>query len=187
LEWSHTGGRYNLRYILARGEDQIHASNDVDFQTIERFVFLNGGDERGDVLVIDRMHNEVHFMSERGPAISLAERLPLEHTAEFIQADFNQLIEALNESGLRNWQEIYQGETDPTMHGGGRYWMVAMLFSDGTIMQRSGNGASIVLTPEGITMADDFFPPQDQWTILTNFVQTLGQEIIERHNAENAD
>ncbi|MDR2183656.1 MAG: hypothetical protein LBE55_05730, partial [Clostridiales bacterium] len=58
-----------------------------------------------------------------------------------------------------------------------RSWRLGILFSDGTVLRRSGSGFS------GL---GDFFPPDGQFDILNDFIMTIGTEIQERHAAEAA-
>ena len=175
LEWSredwrdsgfHFGGRNNLDYII-RGSF-VPAAYDIDLQTIERFVFTHGGFFSVVGLVIDRMHGRVYY----DPS-SFAEFLPaMRFSAGFRESDLSRLINAIEKSNLRNWQEFYTGEFDGA-EDGGRSWSVGILFSDGSILRRGGSGDR------------NYRPPEDEFSILFNFIETMGAEIIRRHGLEN--
>jgi len=172
IYWSQHIGRYNLDHMLVT--DIPRATHDIDFQTIERFLFSFGNMYLGHGLVIDRMHGMVHF-NNRSPN---ADRLPLRYRSGFRQDDLDRLAQALEEARVRNWREVYQGADDPDVLGARGGWNMAMLFSDGTIMRRRGGGLGM-----GVI---DFLPPQHEWDILANFIYSMGADIIERHHAENA-
>jgi len=84
------------------------------------------------------------------------------------------LIQTIEESGLRDWQEVYRGESRPRVLDGGSSWLVGILFSDGSIMRRRGSGNVTNIPPE----------MENEFAILTNFVRTLGAEIMERHDSD---
>ena len=167
LEWNRTGGKYNIG-SLAESDSYLPAPLDVDMNTIERFYFSDGGFDFGITFVLDRMHGGIHFDPDRRESTFL----PLPFSTEFIQDDLDRLIQVINESNLVRWNEVYQGRLEEGAIGDGT-WNVSILFSDGTMMRRRGSGIS-----------DDFYPPRSQWNILVNFIETMGAEIEQRHQAE---
>ena len=175
MEQSHASGRTNLSYIFR--SSLFHAPYDVDMQTIERFIFSSGSFEFADGFVLDRMFGRVYTAPMGSFQESRIQLSHFEYSAEFIQQDLDRLIEVIEKSDLRNWQEDYLGEIEEDTWGGRRGWNVGILFSNGTVMLRGGGG---------IGGATDFFPPMEQWNILSDFVTTIGKEIQERHNAETA-
>ena len=161
----------NLRHILT-GEGFPIAPNNIDMTTIKRFVFTFSTFIDGHSLVIDKTYGGVHF-SDRSN--SMYQFLDFAHfSATFTQQDLDRLIEAIEESELRHWQEHYEGVRDGGPGSGARFsWSIGIEFADGSLMRRSGVG-------------DRYHtPPEHQWGIFTNFINTMGEEIIERHNAEN--
>ena len=167
-DYSRIGGRYNLTYLI-RGRF-VSAPNDIDLQTIERFIFRHGMFFGGIGLVLDRMHGRVYY----NPRLAMVDRLnSIPFSAEFMESDLNKLIQTIEESGLFNWQEYYAGEFEEGLDGGSS-WVVGILFSDGSILRRGGSGDN-----------RNYLPPEDEFAVLTNFIRTLGAEIIERHNLEN--
>ena len=176
IEWSNTyhefmslGGRYNLRYITHG--NFVPASYDIDLQTIERFVFTFGG-LRGIGLVIDRMHGRIYY----NPYLNFVEFIDgIPFHTNFRGEDLSRLINAIERSNLHNWQEFYAGEVDRGVEDGGTSWRVGILFSDGTILRRGGGGHR------------NYLPPEDEFAILFNFIETLGAEIIQRHGLEIGD
>ena len=162
--------RTNLSYIVTGG-DFTPASPDVDLQTIERFVFSDNVNIGGFTLVIDRLHGGVHF--DRDTSRMFEHINYTQFLSSFQEQDLERLIQAIEESGLVDWEEHYRGRLDPYSTGG-RAWTIGILFSDGTIMRRRGDG-----------LHEDAFPPNNQFDILSDFIQTLGAEIEERHEAES--
>ena len=161
--------RIDISYLTHR---PIHypftpAAADVDLRTIERFAFIFR-----DGFVLDRMHGRVYYHPNRFTPTRLD---MIDFSAELIEQDFDRLIQVIEKSGLRDWDEYYTGEIIPIAFGNTGRWTLGIEFSDGTMLRRSGSG-----------MLDDFFPPLDQFAILTDFVSTIGTEIQERHNAEAA-
>jgi len=166
--------RNNMNYIFVSDLDL--APCNVNLNTIERFVFVNGVEMGGSFsVVIDRMFEKVYH-GNSGLFYRQLDRAPF--SAAFIDEDLTRLIEAIENSDFRNWQEHYQGTMVEGALGGTLFWRIGIEFSDGSVMRRSGTG-------HVVSGVDDHYPPQEQWDILTNFINTLGQEIIERHNAEN--
>ena len=147
------------------------ASINTDLNTIERFIFVSGVPaSRSFNVVIDRMFGRVYhdnnFLIQRQ-----LDRAAF--SAEFINEDLTRLIEAIENSDMRNWQEYYEGSTVSSVPGGS-FWQIGIEFSDGSVMRRSGSG-----------QLRDHFPPQHQWDIFMDFINDFAREIIERHNAEN--
>jgi len=95
--------------------------------------------------------------------------------AEFKDEDLSRLIQAIEESGLRDWHEVYRGEFERYATGGIGSWSVGILFADGSILRRRGNG---------MQRNTDWLPRRTEFEILTDFARTLGAEIIERHDLD---
>ena len=162
--------RIDVRYIVYG--DFTPAADDIDLQTIERIVFVDGIDiEGGYSFVLDRMYGRVYYDPESA-AVGMLEFIP--YSAEFKDEDITRFIQVIEESGLRDWPEHFSGEIDEYAEDGGRSWMIGILFSDGTILRRSGSGmfwTDVASSPE-------------QLAILTDFIKTIGAEVELRHKAE---
>ena len=168
--YSRIGGRYNLGY-LRRGRF-VSPPNDIDLQTIERFIFTHGNHDFGGIgLVLDRMHGRVYYSPHchyRVESLHFEQLL----SAEFVEDDLNKLIQAIKESNLLAWRERYVRYASRRVEDGhGDTWRVGILFSDGSILRRMGSGD---------------IPPEDEFAVLTDFIRTFGGEIMERHNLENS-
>jgi len=166
----------NVEHII-RG-DFRPAIDDIDLYRIERFVFTFGSASGGEGLVIDKRYGRVYYDPHaESNGLSVVHLDSVEISALFIDEDHERLIQAIEKSNLRNWEEIYHIDFDERIHGvgGGIGWIVGVQFDDGTILRRSGNG---------FRMFDDGFPPQYQFKVLIDFVEAIGKEIIERHNVE---
>ena len=162
--------RTNLEYIVS-GSYQA-ANRDVDLQTIDRFVFTDSVDPGiGLSLVIDRMYGSVYFDTQ----LALIFRSIGQHefSAKFQPGDLEHLISSIELSGLWDWQEQYTATTDSNALGGFRLWRIGVLFSDGTILRRSGSG---------MWGDENMFPPDGQFDIMLDFIRTFGAEIEARHN-----
>jgi len=151
------------------------APADIDLQTIEMFVFSIGSSSRGHALAIDRRNDKVYFdprAGSFGESIWWFEHVP--YSADFTEEDLAQLIQAIEQSNLRDWPE----HTDSD-NGGSYNLTVSMQFSDGTILRRSVS--DFWLNP---------FLRQDELSIsigaLNNFIITLGAEIQKHHMLETA-
>ena len=164
-EWN----RINVSYIVW---DSFFtpAPDDADLRTIERFVYVVRNPYMGHTFVIDRTHGRVYY-DPHWTAIFLES---IRHSADFREKDLDRLIETIKNSNLRNWPDYIEGERRTDTTNWGSTWTVGIKFSDGSILRRSGSGAY------------NSHPPQDQWDVFINFIDTLGQEIIERHAAETA-
>ena len=174
LEWSITdldgiGGKYILDYIF--NGVSIPANYDVNWQTVERFAFSYGGARNGVALVIDKMHGRVYF-NPSFPDAAFLRTMPF--SANFREGDLCRLLNAVEKSNLRNWQEFYAGEFDRRLMDGGRFWSMGILFSDGAILRSEGSGDRY------------FLPPEDEFAILFSFIEALGAEIMQRHRLERA-
>jgi len=188
-EWLEEFMRTNVEHVI-RGEF-TPAATDIDFQTIERFVFYHNIDRgRGHTFILDKMYDNVYYSPSVGGATNLNSRALL--SASFKEDDLNRLIQVIEEADIRNWEEFYEGEINRVtvifdeeddivlpvgnwMLGAAGEWAIGIQFSDGTMLRRSGSGT---------TISYDFFPPQDQWVILISFIVEMGEEIQERHRAE---
>ena len=168
VEWLAEQEKINVKHII-RG-DYTPADRDVDFSTIERFVFTTREGYFGDSIVIDRMYGNVYHT--RDCFATFLESY--EHSAEFRDEDLERLITALEKSGVRDWDVRYQGDDNQHIMAGVVGWDVGLLFSDGTMMRRGGGGTGGIMTP-----------PEAQFSILTDFIESMGAEVIKRHNAEN--
>jgi len=169
-QWQRTQERRsdNPSYIL-NGTDFPVASNDIDMATIKRFVFSFADLHSGHSLVVDKMYGGVYFCNWSNLRYMSLSSMPF--SATFTQQDLDRLILAIEESDLRHWQENYEGERGQDHQF--FYWSLGIEFADGSLMRRSGSGSW------------DYSPPEHQWDIFTNFINTMGEEIMERHNAEN--
>jgi len=162
--------RNDMSYIFV--SDLDIAPRNVNLCTIERFVFSSGVPAgRSFNVVIDRMFGGVHHSDQ----LLIHRRLyRAPFSAEFIDDDLIRLIEAIENSNMRNWPEHHEGTIIPNTTGGPHFWRIGIEFSDGSVMRRSGSGDF-----------EDHFPPQEQWDTFMGFINSFAQEIIERHNAEN--
>ncbi|MDR2547331.1 MAG: hypothetical protein LBC96_07470 [Lachnospiraceae bacterium] len=159
----------NLDYIT-HDESYIPADPGIDLQRIERFVFVYHINVHGYGLVIDKMYERVYFH----PSIARVWRLDLDmFSAEYKETDLNNLINALSESDIWNWETHYQGEKEYEMLT--IAWIIGALFDDGTILRRSGSGTI------------DGEPPNGQLGIIGRFVKDMGAEIERRHYAEGGE
>jgi len=168
-EFNEEYQRGNLSYILNL-EDYTPADRNIDLRTIERFIFGYSTDwpPIGYGIVIDKMYGMVYFNPDM-PTISV-----LRHNeiyAEFIEQDLDRLIKAIEKSSLLDWDGVYGNL--PLDHV---RWRLGILFDDGTMFRSRGVG----------TFAEAL-PPEEQFSIFTDFVLALGEEIIERHKAEQND
>ena len=166
IEHSRNDGRYNLDYIISG--DFVSASNDVDFQTIERFVFTYGGFHHGNGFVFDRINEKIYY----NPHFAYAWLNSMLY-ANIEDGDFDRLIKALEKSNIRDWEESYRSPVDRFTADGGMGWQIGILFNDGTMMRRRGSG----------DFGGDFYPPAGAFNIITSFVDTLGAEVRERNNS----
>jgi len=175
-EWFRT----NLTYIFGNpAQGRINPSTEgaeqADLQTIERFVFASGSFHFGVGLVIDILHGRVYFNPHAGSGGFGIFRLDsTSHShAEFKDYDLERLIRAIEESSLRDWPEYFRGDVDEHIIGGSGSWSVGIQFPDDVFLRRGGSGDR------------NSIPPEAQWRIFRDFIDTLGQEIMERHAAEN--
>ena len=152
------------------------AAVDVDLRTMGRFVFSNdisgmGGD--GYSFILDAIFGKIYYEPHGARAFDRLNFVTF--SSELKEQDKERLIEAIEESGFRNWEVRYQGDPLPEMvMGSVPSWTIGILFDDGTIMRRRGGGFGALA-----------FPPDGQFDILSNFIRTLGAEIAERHEAES--
>ena len=171
IEYLEQHIRSNVNHVLSGNYPP--ADINIDLRRIERFVFWENIGAGGYGFVMDRLHNNRVYYS---PSSARVEMLEFNRfSAEFREEDLDRLIQAIEQSGLRNWEYSYR---DPPprngpSHTGHGSWQVGILFDDGTMLRRGGLG----LSPSA-------FPPEEQFRVLTDFVRTIGAEIEERHNAE---
>jgi len=165
----------DLDYILNSSFFPQLDIDNVDLQTIHRFIFRNGFDGSVHGLVIDRK-NDRAFYEQINPMFYRNLQFA-SYSAQLTCGDLDKLIQATQDSNLLQWQERYEGRVDPNIRGNHDSWTIGILFTDGTVLRRSGSGLS--MDNAGI------FPPEDEWDVMLDFVRALGQEIIERHAAEN--
>lgn len=175
LYWNREGGGINNLGNMMN-VDFIPAPRDVNLQTIERFVFTEIADwqvNRG--FILDKMHDRTYFCDNF--AFGFLTLAHFRYPSEFQEQDLTRLIQAIEESNMLNWNSHYQGRSQPTNIEGdlSRHWTLGILFSDGTMFRSSGTG---------IEFRNDFFPPQHEWQILTDFISEIGAEVQERHHAE---
>jgi len=173
-EWFRT----NLEYILGnpfqgRIPPSTEGAAQANLQTVERFVFTTGYVNTGVGLVIDILHNRVYFnpsANSNGFGIFRLDDAS-HHSAELKDYDLERLIRAIEESGLRDWPERIRGERNEHLStGSSASWNVGIQFPDNVFLRRGGGG----------------IPPEEQWRVFSDFIDALGQEIIERHAAEIA-
>jgi len=176
LDWARAIGETDLSFLL--DVPFAPAPDDIDLNTIEIFVFSNTRDGAiGEGFVLDKMHGNVYFVPDNFSGWLRTEFLP--HPATFQPSDLTRLIQVIEESNLQSWEDNYIGCVGFDEDGdSGHTWTVAILFSDGTMLRSSGTG---------LVWNDDFFPPQNEWQILTDFIAEIGAEIQERHHAEQAE
>ena len=151
----------------------IPAANDKDWWEIERFVFTHsispdGHDGYG--FVLDRMFGRVYY-SPHFPGVRRLDTSDI-YSTEFIEQDLENLINALEESSIRNWERYVAGEdTDEDFGSSYGGWRIGILFSDGTIRRWRGWG-----------MPDEDFA-DGQFLILRDYIKAAGEDIIRRHEA----
>jgi len=160
--------RTHVDYIIHG--DYAPADRNIDLHRIERFVFFSGTNVGGYGFVLDKIHGRLYY-SPDFPNVESLESIDI--FAKFKEDDLDRLIIVIEESGMLGWEKSYPGEDDGTTASSG--WAVGILFDDGTIFRSTGGG-----------WVNPGRPPEDQFRILTDFVQTIGEEIISRHNAEQA-
>jgi len=156
----------NLEYIIHG--NYTPAADDIDLQTIERFVFFDQPFHHTATqgLIIDRTYGRVYY-----DFWSASTRLEFyEIFTDFIDEDLERLITVIEKSGMRDWEYEYPGSNFGT---GRSAWTVGILFEDGTMLRRSGWG-----------MDDAAFPPTEQWEIWTDFINKMEVEITERHRED---
>ena len=168
-QWLAELDRTNVESVI-RGS-YTPADRNADLRNIERFVFTVNMAPYGEIFVLDKLHsNRVYY----SPFYLIETLEGIDYSSEFREVDLERLIEAIEASGLRDWKTFYEyaGESDQNhaAFDAGFAWNVGILFSDNTIL-RSGGTDSVV--PAG-------------WGELRNFIMTIGAEIEERHNAEQA-
>ena len=169
-------GESHLQNIM-RG-NFVPAPNNIDLQTIERFVFIESIGFIGHGLVIDKMHDMLYLYPLRDGDGGLFDLGHYNTSTQFQPQDLTRLIQVIKDADIRNWQEYYEGDLEFKGLGNfGHTWNIGILFSDGTILRRSGLG---------LVENTDFFPPQDQWDMLKDFIDAMGEEIQGRHEAEQA-
>ena len=162
----------NVRYVIHG--NFTPAADDIDLQTIERVVFIDHIGIGGYCFVLDRLFGRVYF--DPITATSIDNLDFFDYSAEFKKEDLYRFIQVVEESSLRDWPENHRGRFDDLVIGGGRTWRLGIRFSDGTTLRRSGSS----------TFDNDVAQSPEQLTILTDFIKTLGVEIIERYHAEAA-
>jgi len=87
--------------------------------------------------------------------------------------DFERLLAMIDASGMLYWDVRYVGEQIspedcPYVDDHGAFvWNVGILFADGTILRRGGGGVGGIMTP-----------PDEQFSVLTDFIESMGAEII---------
>jgi len=164
--------RNNFEFLI-RG-DFIPVDGDVDLQTIQKFAFYNIVDAGvGYTFVMDMINERVYYDPDFA---DLWDVRSLKFSSDLVEGDLDRLIQSIKESGMLNWEIRYESGPLPEgvfEEGETPQWIIGILFDDGTIMRRSGSGRDNLR-----------FPPDGQFDILSDFIQTLGAEIAERHEAE---
>ena len=161
--------RTSVSYVISG--PYTPADRDIDLRRIERFVFSDNINAAGYGFAMDRLHNNRVYYNPQFATVERLDSFP--YSAELREEDFDRLIAAIEQSGLRDWPDRFTGENIGT---GGRGWVIGILFDDGTIMRRSGVG-----------MTADGFPPAAQWNVWTVFIDTIGAEIQERQAVEESE
>ena len=157
--------RYRMSHM--QRENSPVDVNTLDLSTVVRFGFLSGVSSRVSTLAIDGVFDIVYRDTD-------FHRLQnARYSATLIEGDMERLIQAIEGSNLLHWPEWFEGVADPYIRGEGSHWTLGILFEDNTVIRRGGSGFSGTL------------PPIDEWNVLFDFVQSFGQEIIERHAIEN--
>jgi hypothetical protein len=141
-DWLYERRINNVDYITSG--TYTPADRDADMLTMVRFVFAQTTAwPDGYGLAIDMLHNNrVYF----NPSLAVVGGLDfVEISAEFIEDDKERLIEAIEESGVRDWQPVY--EWDASFGDGAGRWSLGIKFADGTIMRRTGWSADGGIRP----------------------------------------
>jgi len=161
----------NIEHIIEG--DYVPANRNVDLRTIERFVFYESAVYCNEMtFVIDIMHDNVYY-DPGGFRPTLSN---IRYSAEFRDEDLERLIIMIEASGMRDWEVCYLEEevlwADCALIDGGfgSDWGIGILFSDGTMLRSRGCNVT--------------HPPEEQFRILTDFVEKMSEEIIDRHNTE---
>ena len=95
------------------------------------------------------------------------------HSVALSEDDLKRLIGAIEQSKMREWNVRYEGRELYGATGTTSSWIFGILFSDGTIMRRSGWGT-----------LDTGIPPREQYDVIVEFVRDMHRCIRERHSLE---
>jgi len=169
--WLKEWKRNNFSYIINSNFNS--APRNADFESMVRFVFSSGGWEVGETFIIDILHHNKTLYFPHQSGVLHLEGL---YSAPFQQSDLERLIQALEDSDFRNWEEEYEGVIrNMEEEGGGSSWAIGIEFSDGTFMRRRSTHGN-------------FFHllPREQWFALADVIRELGQEVLQRHAEEQS-
>ena len=162
----------NVQFIV--DGDYTPAPSYVDFNNIERVVFFEAVGINGFGLVLDRTHGRAFYDPSNWNVFYLNPN-SARTIASFRESDLDRFIEIIEKANVREWQTFFTGSPSPD-NMPIRNWQLGILFSDGTILRHGGIGDG----SNGI-------PPIDQYAILTNFIRTIGTEIVDRSRKEHQE
>jgi hypothetical protein len=158
----------DVEYIV-RSSEYTPAADDIDFRRIERFVLYYNVNDAGFGLVIDKRYGRVYYSPHFATVWYLLSDM---FFAEYKEQDLDRLKKALEESGIRDWEAIYKQDSSivtlPVA------WRIGILFDDGTIMRRIGDG--LFARPDG-----------GELETFLDYVKAMGAEIERRHYAEGGE
>ncbi|MDR2600005.1 MAG: hypothetical protein LBC73_06980 [Oscillospiraceae bacterium] len=151
--------------ILRVIQDFDRAKRNADLRGIELFVFSYTSASEKYGFVLDRRRGGwVYYDTDTsGPG-------GLKFFVELKNSDFERLINVIEESGLRDWEDIYYDDSIAFDDVSQFSWSVGIKYDNNKRFNLRGLGNS----SEG-------HPPEEQFSVLTDFIRTIGAEIMERH------
>ncbi|MDR2600602.1 MAG: hypothetical protein LBC73_10065 [Oscillospiraceae bacterium] len=151
-------------------KDFDRARRNADLRGIELFVFSYNSTSEKYGFVLDRRRGGwVYYDTDTSTPSRLKFFVELEDN------DFKRLINVIEESGLRDWEDIYYDNSIAFDDASRFSWSVGMKYYSNKMFNLRGRGNS----SEG-------HPPEEQFSVLTDFIKTIGAEIMERHAAKEA-